>query len=559
MCCCADMTRLLLVMLLLASSLAATLAGCPTWTYCDETHCDETHCQCGGNVEGEVFCDQGTLRIMVEQCFCLTFSAVHNTTVLGKCSYNCYLYTSWNYYPVPKNISALNEGTCGLYNRRGQQCSHCREGYGLSAYSYNRYCTECTEYEYNWVRYLLEAYLPVTLFYVATLCFKNSITKSSIYGYVLVSQLMTTTNCVSLEVDRRFRNTSQWNILPHEMFFAIHSIWNLDFGRSLYEPFCLHPDLTMHQVLALDYLIAVYPLLLILLTYLLVKLHDSYRLAVIICKPFYCCIRCIRKEWNANASLIDVFATFILLSNVKLLNVSFDLISVPVSLRDMHENFIPSTYTYLNGSVEYLGKEHLPYFLLGVAVILVFNVLLILLLCLYPFRCFQRCLNCCSLSSPSLHIFMDAFQGCYKTTPHDYRRMAILPLITMLLNFIAFLFTQNESYFFQLGYILSVMSFIILACRPYKRGSYNFLHALVYLSASLASFSQASKKIPRSKLHLFYYTRYILNRGERAIALLPAVFILSFLGYRVFKAAKEHFCRNAVRLNDVIEEECLLN
>lgn len=149
----------------------------------------------------------------------------------------------------------------------------------------------------------------------------------------------------------------------------------MDFGRSLYEPFCLHPSLSTHHIIALDYLVAVYPLLLILLTYLLVKLHDNYRLVVIIFKPFYCCIRCIQKEWNIKASLIDVFATFILLSNVKLLNVSFDLISVPVTLRNITGHRLPQQYTYTNGSVEYLGKEHHPYFALGVIVIMVFNVL----------------------------------------------------------------------------------------------------------------------------------------------------------------------------------------
>ena len=47
-------------------------------------------------------------------------------------------------------------------------------------------------------------------------------------------------------------------------------------------------------------------------------------------------------------------------------------------------------------------------------VLLVFNIFPLLLLCLYPCRCFQRCLSRCNLRSQLLHTLMDAFQGHYK-------------------------------------------------------------------------------------------------------------------------------------------------
>ena len=59
----------------------------------------------------------------------------------------------------------------------------------------------------------------------------------------------------------------------HGVFF-----WNLDFLRSLYPPFCLHPKLTTLYVLVLDYDVAVYPMLLILTTYACILLCDHSRL-----------------------------------------------------------------------------------------------------------------------------------------------------------------------------------------------------------------------------------------------------------------------------------------
>ena len=59
-------------------------------------------------------------------------------------------------------------------------------------------------------------------------------------------------------------------------------MWNLDFFRALYTPFCLHPETTTLQILALDYVVAVYPLVLLVVVYLFVKLHDSNSKYIII-------------------------------------------------------------------------------------------------------------------------------------------------------------------------------------------------------------------------------------------------------------------------------------
>ena len=74
-------------------------------------------------------------------------------------------------------------------------------------------------------------------------------------------------------------------------------------------------------------------------------------------------------------SLIHVSATFLLLSNAKIVNLSFSLISVPNTLYNRYGTAIPTKYTFYNGSMEYLGHDYLPYFVLGLIVIAIFNVL----------------------------------------------------------------------------------------------------------------------------------------------------------------------------------------
>ena len=129
------------------------------------------------------------------------------------------------------------------------------------------------------------------------------------------------------------------------------------------------------------------------------------------------------------------------------------------------------TVLYYDGTVEYFSKEHLPYALLAMIVLLVFTLLPILLLCLYPCRCFQRFLNSCHLRSQSLHLFMEVFQGCYKDGTNgtrDCRYFAALYLIIRVvvhlsLVFLSFSFTNSV-----LNALLAVMISLLFGFHPYK-------------------------------------------------------------------------------------------
>ena len=81
----------------------------------------------------------------------------------------------------------------------------------------------------------------------------------------------------------------------------------------------------------------------------------------------------------------------------------------------------------------------------------VFAILPTLLMLLYPTRTFQKCLNCCGLRCLPLHIFMDAFQGCYKNGTdgtRDYRYFAGLYLLFRFLTFgdiLSYFIVQNRN------------------------------------------------------------------------------------------------------------------
>ena len=153
--------------------------------------------------------------------------------------------------------------------------------------------------------------------------------------------------------------------------------------------------------------------MLILLTYFASKLHSQgFRIVIWAWKPFQLCLMKIRKKWDIYTPMIDIFATFLLLSYHKLLSINFDLLAFITPMNSTGN--VVGTYLYYDASYEYFGRDHLPYGLVAVFVFVCFNLLPILLLLLYPMKWFQRCLNLFKLSHFALHTFVDSFAGCYK-------------------------------------------------------------------------------------------------------------------------------------------------
>ena len=172
-------------------------------------------------------------------------------------------------------------------------------------------CVRCL-HDKNVVKYCAVAFLPLTLFLVIVITFHISATSPSMNAFVLVCQVLTSpmqVRIVSNAVDDR-----TWSVIL-AVYESLHGFWNLDFFRTVYPRFCLHPNMSTLQVLALDYIIAAYPLLLIIITYSLVKLHNhNCKLVVWLWKPFRVCFTRFQRQWDIQTSLIEAFASFLLLS-----------------------------------------------------------------------------------------------------------------------------------------------------------------------------------------------------------------------------------------------------
>ena len=283
---------------------------------------------------------------------------------------------------------------------------------------------------------------------------------------------------------------------------SVYSCWNLDFFHTMYTPFCLHPKLTTIQALAMDYLIAVYPLALLGLVYLF---HDrGCRPIMWLWKPFHYCFTRFRRQWDIKTSLIDSFATFHFLSFLKFLSVLVDLL-VPTTVYNIHGERLPKIYLYYDGSTEYFGREHLPFGIMALLVFLVFNLFPTMLLCLYPCECFQRCLNKLGLRCGKLHIFMDTFQGCYKDGTNgtrDCRYFVGLYLWLRIVLMGIYALTRTDFYYPLATVAVVVFGIFFAIFQPYQVAAHNvigisliFCVVIGYSSAMAGIISSAQTKV----------------------------------------------------------------
>ena len=172
------------------------------------------------------------------------------------------------------------------------------------------------------------------------------------------------------------------------------------------------------------------------------------------------------------------------------------------------------------------SKEHTPYAVLAIFMFLIFNFLPLVLLCVYPSRCFQRCLNCTKCQYRTLHVFMDTFQGCYKETPRDCRYFAGFYLLLRSLNQLLYAATKNPLYASLAMFMVMFALLLVAVCKPYKHHIRNTIDIVIFL-ITIAMYAATSSIIDVP----YTLPTYVFKHSKRLQAIaLPILFILPLYG-----------------------------
>ena len=450
---------------------------------------------------GFVQCDPQRRKVVVPPLYCLTYNKEMSMFLAGSCPFLPNTKELKSIY-LPENITNVatfnEEVMCQDLNRKGVSCGKCNDH---SAVAINSYSLDCINLEkchnYNWIFVLLADLVPVTLLFLIVILFDINITSGYANMYILFSQivsLQTSVLIIAYQLAFVTRNYLHATYITLTLV-PFYSIWNLDLGQSLTPNECVGHSIETIDSIALQYMSAFYGLGLVFITYCIVELHGyNFRLIVWLWKPFSKCFPRIRRRVNPKWSLINAFATFLLLSYSKLTLTSIILLT-PSYLYNQTGHHVNTILLYDGTLGFFKSKKQIWLSILAILIFIIFVVFPPLLLLLYPWRRFQRLLSNFRLHRPGLIIFMDTFQGCYKDGSNgtrDCRWFSAFYFILRILMCVVYVllgFSVFSHFSIQLiiqgVYTISIL--ILLYLKPYKKPLYNNLDITILLDCILIS------------------------------------------------------------------------
>ena len=374
------------------------------------------------------------------------------------CNHNCYnIYLQFvptNFFPLPFCGSCIDHDYGVAINDPQFSCVKC-ESTGVAIFVFLQL-------------------VPGLIMMVLLTVLHVNITNGNLNGYVLYSQI------VSLQFPVQYLFQVHVNIIAYvnvAIALTVYSIWNLNF-LTIYPHFFYLPYVnTAAKTILLQYVIAIYPLLFIVVSYSWIHWYNNgYRLVVTITRPVHQLLARFWQKFNISPSLIDTYAGLILLSYMRFLAVSVKLLQL--------------IFLNLQSSNEYL-VENIALAVLAVLCLLVFVILPLAVLLLYHLKIFRRCLTRCKLDRPGLHALVDAYQGCFKNSATDGSERRYFAGIYLLFRFcfvaVFVLSTLNYMIIISQPCLCFVMAGLVVILQPYKKTAHNVIDFLLLFFMTIAS------------------------------------------------------------------------
>ena len=515
---------------------------CPPWFMQENTTSSNSPtCVCSTTQQYKIHCNQVKQESSLILGYCAFQDIATNGTLVAACPYVFPKHLIVNYrIPLPRRVSELDSFMCGNLNREtgSYLCGRCTNGTGPAIYYFGSKCVPCSAV--NILYYLLLQYLPNTIMFFAIIVFRINITAAPMVHYVIF--------CNTIVLIVGFFSGEYSNImlsLEHKysyikyimkIFLTMKALWTFDIFIFWSPPLCISKQMQDIYTPYLNTLAALYPFLLLLITYTAIQLHaHDCKLVVRLWKLFHRTYVRFRRAWDPNASMIQAFATLLFLSYAKFLLIMYE----PIRLSNIYNQTMSSVNTvmYLDPSIPRNDPKRIYSFLLSVIIFIFILLPPSLLLIIFPTRLFNKVSQ---YLKPrwivSIKIFVDTFNGCYKDGTdgtRDYRAVSGYILATcLLLPSLKILFTlqQLDTYIASVYHTLFIVFTVLFAAmRPYKHTAANVSGVAMLAAMALLMFS----------IQLFLSHKKVAFIMMTVILGLPHCVFYSYLVYQLGKLAKQ--------------------
>ena len=504
---------------------------CPLWMRADSNQT----CQC--ELLQHIECNKDTYSLSMNADLACISSDDNGSFSVGACPY---------YYHQLNYLSSLNSSVtsgivfnkvmCGPLNREGLLCSKCIPGYGIPAFSKAEVKCVLCDTQYAWPLYLALVLIPITLFYILVIVFNFSATHPPITAYIFFCQLIGYIINGIPFVRHQFETYANRNFLYAAL--TVCDIWNLEVLRYIVPSFCLSENFTNTEAAFIELITSFYPLILIILTLILFELH-AYNCRIVVCvwKPFHKCFSSLRRSWDPKSSIINAFATFLLLSSFKVCFLVFSFLDLTKLYFLTNGTLDADIVLYKDPKTKFIFLYKEWYFIPIFFLLILFVLTPLLLLCLYPTKLSKIITKTCSPTQQnSMFLFMDCFQGHYKngtTGTYDYRSASSVGfvlrfLVCLILNNSATrLSRHNNEYLLEIAVLLFSVSLFYALFRPCKKQYMNVMECLLHFGSAFL--------IITFNIHHYFKENSFLFKILASAFLIPSVLFVGTIVYKVLK------------------------
>ena len=259
--------------------LVLTDGGCPAWFW---KNSNNDVCNCGSLLGGLIKYDELNQVALIRAGFCMSVDNSTNELVVSFTNYKYLgnkINTSYSeehraYSVLPRNISKTENSFCSYQNQEGFLCGKCVKDHGLAFNSLHSECVECKD-NFTPAIVLFTLLTLMTVFFVLVVVFQLNFASGPLLGYIMFSQ-----SCVALVrmnvgfYDSLLGSLSPFGRVVLKISLKVSELWWY-FSTVMYvfPETCIQQNISNLQVITFEYILVLYPMLLVLVTYIAIELH----------------------------------------------------------------------------------------------------------------------------------------------------------------------------------------------------------------------------------------------------------------------------------------------
>ncbi len=525
----------------------------------------ETKCECIGGNElytfgGNLICNKVDMTSKIHNGFWI--GHIENVPGISNDTLYMGMLLLKNISESYLTLNHSNDTQCRYLNRTGTLCGKCLEGYSVAVNTYSYDCILCnnhTNLVQNALVYVALTYLPYLILFLLIIFLNINLMSGSLSGFILYAQLIGS-GVLELTIDRL--PSQKYAYYLQRVYRMSYGVFNLNSFSGILSPFCVSEDSNTLGVISLDYGVAIFPLVVIIVIWLVVSLVDrcNLRRAKNRSLQTFASVQgnsesstsrkigeSIKKMFSRN--FIHAFVGFIYLSYTKM-SLAATLTLTTVGVFNQNGTYVTSTRLIYYASQYYFGQnEYLyPYGVIAITVYIIAVALPFALLGGLDFVNWLTGLEKCVLMRklwPSLTInsFLDAMRDCYRPNRRYFAGIYFLFRLVMLMIF-AFSSKLLTLVLCQL-LLIFLMVVVVAIMLPYKEMLHNFIDILLLLNmAAITLISIYLYSAPSDNGSTYPFELYIFGT---ILIWLPMVYLLIYIcsfclrKTKAYKTATEKF------------------